>query len=334
MPERSWVTQGVQLGVEATPGTSVAANKKLTTVRISPGIQFNSEEVDPAGYKFITDIVPGQEWTEYEISGRSLSFTDIVYLLSSLLRTVTPTTPPTPANATARTWTFTPQPATDDTNTTFTIEQGSAVRAHKATYFMVNELGLRFNRQRIELTGRGMGPQLQDNIALTAAPTVVLPVKALPKKVDIWIDPTSAGLGTTKMLGVLEASFNVAGRYNPVWTLDSTKESYSGHVEGAARAELRLLFKANSEGMAHLQKMRDGTVQYLRLKVTGPNIEAGNDYYFQVDMAGKIRVPDRFEESNGLIAVPWTFSSVYDSAFGAAPGKAFTVEVQNALNAL
>jgi len=90
--ERASVYEGVQIGVETTPGTAVACNKRLL------GLQFDLENMTdiktyrPQGNKFITTSQQGKEMTSGRIEG-ILCFNDLVYLASCWLTTTTPTVP-------------------------------------------------------------------------------------------------------------------------------------------------------------------------------------------------------------------------------------------------
>lgn len=92
MAERASVFQGVQLGPETTPGTVVAATKKLLGFQMAAKPKVPSEVVFPQGQIGADDLVLGKDWSEADIKGM-LCYNDLVYLLGSLLLTVAPTTP-------------------------------------------------------------------------------------------------------------------------------------------------------------------------------------------------------------------------------------------------
>ena len=93
MPERATVYEGLQLGVESTAGTAVPALKRLgLELEITP--QVPTEALRPMGNKFSTDVVRQKEHCEGTLRGQ-VCYTDLVYLLSSLLCEATVTTPTT-----------------------------------------------------------------------------------------------------------------------------------------------------------------------------------------------------------------------------------------------
>lgn len=328
MPEVATVTRVVQVGVETTPGTSVAANKQLRSISIDPAVQTELQTLRAVGGKFPIAAALGKEWVEADLDG-FLTYTEIVYLLSSVLKSVTPTqiSPPT---GTAYRWTFTPAQTSEDTIKTFTVECGSAARAMKFTYGLVTGLSLSFNREQVELGGSMLGRSLQDNITLTASPTLIDVIPVVPSAVDVFLDTTAAGIGTTRLSRVLSAEFEISDRFGPIWTLDSTQTSFAAHVETEPKFTLKLTLEADSSGMGPLTAMRNGDKRFLRLKATGPNIETGNDYAFQLDMCGLVSEVGDFSDEDGVYVIEWTFAATHDPTWG----KALEVQVVNKLSAL
>jgi hypothetical protein len=94
MPERATVYEGLQLGVESTAGTAVPALKRLRGLELEITPQMPTEALRPMGNKFSTDVVRQKEHCEGTLRGQ-VCYTDLVYLLSSLLCEATVTTPTT-----------------------------------------------------------------------------------------------------------------------------------------------------------------------------------------------------------------------------------------------
>jgi len=94
MAERATVYEGLQLGVESTAGTAVPALKRLRGLELEITPQMPTEALRPMGNKFSTDVVRQKEHCEGTLRGQ-VCYTDLVYLLSSLLCEATVTTPTT-----------------------------------------------------------------------------------------------------------------------------------------------------------------------------------------------------------------------------------------------
>lgn len=323
MPERSSLTQGVQVGVETVPGTNVAANKKFVSIGITPAVQMDPVRFRPMGSKYNTIVTPGKEWVEADIEGVG-SYTELLYFFASLV--AAPGAPVT-IDGTGRTWTFTSAPSAEDTVKTLSVEQGGVVRAHKFSYGLVTELELTFNRDGVEVGGSMIGQRISDNITLTPAPTTMSQIPILPTDVDVFMDPTFGALGTTKLLRVLEATWTVGDRFNPVWVLNSTLGSFAAHVESEPNAQLTLLMEADAEGMGQLTQMRAGSTTFIQVKSTSPQLAGASTakYSLVLDCACKVAEVGDFTDEDGVYAIEWTFDLVYDGAWT----KAFEVKLTN-----
>lgn len=327
MAERSSLNQVVQLGVEATPGTSVAANKRLQSIGIEPSPSVEIDQFRPAGQKYRAITALGKEWTEASVTGRG-SYTEIVYMLSSVMTTAVITTPG--GATTTRKWVFTPSSTADDTPKTFTVEHGSSVRADKFTYGLVTEFNMTFNRNTIELGGTMIGRAITDNITLTATPTTIALVPILPTEVSVYIDSLHTALGTTKLTRAISAEFSLGSRFGPVWVLDAANNSFVNHIETEPDLTLNVMVQADAQGMALLSQLRDGATRFVRIEAIGAVLEAALTYTFTLDMAVKVVDTGGFSDADGVYAIEWNFVGVHDGTWG----KAVEISVQNGLAAL
>lgn len=323
MPERAALTQGVQVGVESTPGTNVAANKQLVSIGISSAVQMEPQRYRPMGSKFATIVVPGKEWQEADIDGVG-SYSELLWILSSVLKD--PGSPAT-VDTSAKKWTFSPANAAEDTVKTLSVEQGGTVRAHKFSYGLVTDLELTFNRDECTVGGTMIGQKISDGITLTSTPTTPPNVPIIPNEVDVYLDATSGAIGGTKLVRVLEATINIGSRFNPVWVLNSANASYVAHVEVEPTAEITLLMEADAEGMGFLTQMRAGSTKFLRIKGTSATLAGATTekYSLTWDAAVKVKEVGDFSDEDGVYAIEWTLEQVYDSGWG----KAFTVDLVN-----
>jgi hypothetical protein len=326
MAERSSLNQNIQIGVEATPGTAVAATKRLQSLGIEPSPNVEMAQFRPIGSKFNALSTLGKEWVEASLTGR-LTYTEIVYVLSSVISTATLTSP----GAGAEQWNFSPSDRSDDTPKTFTVEHGSGVRADRFSYGLVTELGIQFNRTSIDLTGSMMGRALEDAITMTAAPTPLPLVPVLPTQVSVYMDDTAAGLGSTKMTRMISGEFSLGSRFGPVWVLDAANPSFVNHIETVPDLSCTLTLQADSQGMGLLDTLRTGDSKFLRIEGIGGVIGAtAINYQFTLDMAGKISNTGGFSDQDGVYAVQFSLTGVSDGTWG----KALDVNVVNELTTL
>ena len=129
---------------------------------------------------------------------------------------------PTQQGATAAyKWTFTPAQSAEDTIKTFTVEQGSSVRAGRFAYGLVTQLGVKFDRSGVAVTGAMLGHAYEDGVTMTGTPAAIAVQPIQPTEVSVYMDTTGASIGTTKLTRVLRAEFEIGDRYSPLWTLNS-----------------------------------------------------------------------------------------------------------------
>lgn len=326
MAERASLLQSVQIGVESTSGTAVAANKRLLGTSIELGISANIRTFRPMGQKFATLAALGKEWAEGDLSGQ-LCYGDITYLLAGNQAYAAPAQQ---AATAAYKWTLTPAQAAADTLKTYTIEAGGAVRAHKAAFGMVDNLGYTINREEATIKGSVMGRAITDGISMTGSPTDIALKPVLATQVDVTMDSAGAGLGTTKLTRVLRVDWESGKRFNPVWAVDSAQTSWVDYVEVEPTPKFKLLVEADAAGMALLTSMRAGTKQFFRVKATGDLIASTYYYVFQHDLCGVVSDVTKFRDEDGVYAIEWTFDITYDSTWA----KAQEFQVTNTLTAL
>lgn len=326
MSERATIFQGVQVGVETTPGMGVAANKKLGALSISPAVKAEVNKFRPMGTKFPTLAALGKEWVEAGLSGQP-TYSEIIYVLSSVLGVDTPTL----LGTLAYEWVFAPSSTTADTVKTFTVEQGDATRAHKFVYGLVKSLQVNFSRGENTLEGSMLGRALTDGVTLTASPTAIELVPVLPTQVSVYLEDAQTDLDTADALErVLSVGWGISDRFGPLWALNRDNASWVTHVEQEPGLECTLKMEADAEGMGLLGTMRTGDTKFLRIEALGVEIETGYNYLLQIDTAVKVTDVSEFSDEDGVFAVEWSFSGVHDATWG----KATEVTVVNKLAVL
>lgn len=322
MTERATIFQSVQVGVEATPGTSVAANRSLQSISIEPAIKAEVKAFRPMGNKFPTISALGKEWSESKISGQP-TYDELAYLFSSLVSYAAPT------GTTEKTWAFAPASNNPDTVKTFTVEQGGSVRAHKFTNGIVTGLTLGFTREEISLNGTMLGAALQDGITMTGSPTAVPLIPVLPTQVKVYLADTAAGLaGATALTRPLSVEWSLTDRFGALFVLNGST-SFVSTLEKEPKLACKLKMAANAEGMGLLAQLRNGASKFLRIEATGPVITT-NPHKLTIDTAVKVTNVSDFSDEDGVYAIEWELTGVHDATWG----KAFNIGLVNTLAAL
>lgn len=312
MPERASVFGQVQLGLETTHGTLVAANRLLTSFDVMPTADVGVDIYRPQGNKFPTVAVAGKDFTTARIAGKP-TYSELIYPFSSLFGAATITGPNTDGGYTH---TYNPAATAPDAFSSFTVERGSSVGAERFTYGMFSQFGLNFDRDRADLSGAMLGRAQTTGITMTAAPTTIPLIPISPKEFSVYADPTSAALGTTKLGRLLRGNFQFgAGKYNPLWVVDSAQTSFVEVVESTPGATFSALVEADTAGMAFLANVRAGDTRFVRIQAVGPLIAGATSYTLTMNMAAKFGKPSEYRDEQGVYAIEYTWNVVFDAAW-------------------
>lgn len=322
MVDLATVYEKVQLGIEVTPGTGVAATKIVSATAIGGNPQATINRYRPSGYKFNTIHARGREWTEAPMAG-PMTYTEMLYWLSSAFSTAVITTPTNGVKT--RLWTFGVNSSAADTYKTYTVEVGSSVRGRKFTNGFVNSFGFNVSREEASLSGTMLGTAIQDDVAptvLTSAAEIPL-MPMLPEHFSVYVADTQAGLtGASAMTRAFGFGFNLSDKLRMLWPVNRAKTSFDGLVERAYDIGGELTVMADDAGYgAFLTAMRAGTSKFIRIEAQGASIESVTPEYFwkfQLDLATKISEPGGFDDDDGLVQTTWALGGVHDSTWGKA----------------
>jgi hypothetical protein len=271
MAERTFIANIINIGAESTHGTGVAASKRLECFDWTGGIGVDNKLYRPTGHLYSTVAEENMEWMDWTLGG-TLDYNGAVYVLSGAAGTGAITSHGT--SATAKDWKFTPPiiyPVVDPT--TYTIEQGDNVRAHKATYLLFTSFGYKMSRKDTSISGKMLSQAIQDNITLTASPTTVALAPVVGKHVNVYLDTTSANIGVTQLTRAFQVDYMFDAIYNGFYPLNRAQLSYTGHVNAAPKTSMKLLLEADSNGMSILTNMQQGTTLYMRTQALGLQID-------------------------------------------------------------
>lgn len=334
-PERASINQRVQIGAEATIGTSVACSKLLECFDWVMGINGDVTTYSATGHKYDQVSEENTEWTDFTVGGL-MDYNGVLYPLCGVMGATTPVAHA--SSVTAKDWILTPPVSGSVAPQTYTAQQGDSVRAHEFAYGLFTDFGYTLTRKGVKLAStKGIAQALTDGATLTSTPVAVALATMVAKQFNIYLDPTSAGLGTTQLLKVLQVDYAFAGVYGPFWPINRSNISFTSHVDVKPKSSVKLKVEADSVGMGLLTSLQQGTTQYLRVEAQGAQIASdggtGSDPIyngFQHDMAIKIGKPSTFSDDSGIFAIEWDCTIVEDSTWG----KAQTITVTNLITAL
>lgn len=326
MAEKATVFQGVQFGIETTPGQEVDATKQFGAVSFTPVFHHEGEGFVPLFSKYPTLVVPGKDWTEFTIDGR-LTYNEIVYLLSSLF--YPPGTVALESLATKTyVWTFGSNQTTADAGKTFTVEQGDATSAWQALGVRVGGLEITVSRTEASLSGSGLGGPIDtEGVTLTANPVQIVPQVILPQAFALKVADTQADLATATAL---------TRAFSLTWSLtDKIAQAFPigtdiATTEAPPTYESKLQLATDTVGLAFMSKMRSATKQWFELSATGPAIETGHYYKFDLVWPAIPREVSGPDDKDSIMVAEYTLQNVYDADLEGP----FVLTINNELSAL
>lgn len=272
VPEITTVNQKVQVGAESTSslGVSVPATKLLECFDFVPQINGDVIFYRPTGHKYNQSQEENTEWTDITLGG-NLDYNGVLYPLGGVMGSVAPVTHG--VSTVAKDWVFTPPVLGSIVPQTYTMEMGDSIRARKWTYGLFTDFGYKGTRKDFTVSGKMIAQPLADGITMTSSPTAVAIAPVVAKNVNVYLDPTSAALGTTQLTRVLSVDFNMTGVYGPLWVLNRATVGWTAHVDLVPQPVFKIKVEADQNGMAMLTYLQTGTTYWIRVNAQGAVID-------------------------------------------------------------
>jgi len=168
---RSSIFQGAAIAPEAAYGEFALPDTRLGGAGLSHAINAAVQSFKPKGNKFVTVANLGKEFTNISLEGK-LAYNDLPYLLSSLMKTVSPT-----GATAAKSWAFSKASNSPDSAKSYTAIFGDGqTRQDLVQGMMISELGFTFNRDDANLSGAGFAQAVREGasvlkLSITGIPT-------------------------------------------------------------------------------------------------------------------------------------------------------------------
>ena len=271
---RASVNQQVQLGVETTPGTPVAANRLLTAFTWTMGLKPTTKQFRGTGRQYPSASSLLTEMSAGKISGPG-DFAQMVYPMASLWGGLTPALH---AGAVAAyDWKWTPgiTGAYSAAAKSYTVQVGDVVDVEQYAYAVFHGLGYSFTRkQELQFDADLIAQTFTDGATLTPTPTFVEQVPATGAQFNLYLDSTSGGIGGTQLTDPLKVDFKASGYYDPYWPINRTNASFTSLIDKEKKHELKLTLQANTAGITFKGGYMDvGARAYVRVAGVGSLIE-------------------------------------------------------------
>lgn len=316
MGEKASIFQTVQIGIETTPGTPIAANKKLLATSLIPAVKVEGDTFRAMGNKYPSFAIINKEWSEAKVEGK-LTYNEVLYLLSSLLSQPLPVQQ---GATTAYKWTFISNTNAEDAGKTFTVEQGDANSAWRAAGVKVSGLEFTFNRDETSVSGTAIGQQLETGITLTASPTSMMPKPVLPAHLKLYMADSQAGLDSAQALSRgFSLTWSLTDKNALVWPVGQSPVL----IESEPKLEAKLSLATDTVGLGLITTMRAGSTKWLRIKAEGNTIETPYKYTVQIDFPAQVVDVGDFSDEDGIYLMEYALSGVHDATWD----KTFQVDV-------
>lgn len=344
MPTRSSAVQVAQIGKETVPGTPVAANRRLGSIKLTPKAEAETSDFRPSGNKYVTVVAENKAWTSFEAEGQP-TYEEIIYPLASVF--TAPVSAQVMAGATATgayTHTFTPKSEGLDSPVTYTVETGDATYGFQAALGLFTDFGLEVSREEVSMDGEMIAMRMKSK-ALTASPTQTSLTPILPGQVCVYLADNPTDLGQTtgtgvRLTNVISVNPSVGSRFSPTWFLNCQVDSFTSFVENAEPDfEVEFMAEADAEGLKWLDRLKTGKTAFLRVEATGPVIASKTEFptlqadvnaKMTWDFAVKVSDPGDFSDEDGVYAIGPTLTVVHDPAWGKASQVVVTNKVATA----
>lgn len=222
----------------------------------------------------------------------------------------------------SKTWLYTPELTTGiPTIKTATIE---AIRSDGTTNHYYGEAGYALTKGfDIEWTfnqAAKLGWEMFARARQTDTPTSSLVVYTtrevlVTPLLKVYLDTTWGGLGGTQLTGIVRhAKLSVVTGYMPNYTMDGrTDLDMVNHKVGNLSAKLSLLLELDSVGAARFTAYRANSGQFIRLINTGSAISGGGNETVQADGAYRFTAPPAMQVDGDQMLVACELESYYDA---------------------
>ena len=207
-------------------------------------------------------------------------------------------------------------------------------------YLMFHGWGYSFDRkQEVAFNADWFSQSLTDGATLTASPTNIALLPMTGAQCNVYLDTTSAGLGTTLLADLMKLDFKASNYYGQYWPINRAGTSFTSHIDKLPKCELKLTLTANTAGMAlRTAYLELDTVRcYVSVNITGPQIDGVHPTNAQMthNMACFISDVASFSDVDGDYAIEFTLQVAEDTTWTALTGgTAQTLLLQNLLSAL
>ncbi len=278
-----------QIGLEATPGTAVAATavwRGRITLQSDEKIVLPEEDAGVFG-GYDRSYIPFLGATA-EFDDTPATFEQLPYLLNAGIAKATPARDGT---GTGYIYTYTLAEDEEPEIATYTIEGGDNQQPEEMEYSFVNELTLKGASKEAVMMGAKWTGRRLTACSYTASLDVPAVSEILFGQGKLYIDDIDDAPGTTLVSGTLLGfELNLKTGLQPLYSADGAVY-FATHSLVSPEPTLELTLLHNAAGRAEVEAMQAQTPRLVRLKFEGPSLATAGTAYSKktliIDCTGK-----------------------------------------------
>ena len=285
----------IQIGQESTRGTGVAADIILLgrlsqTHEITWDAPEDEERNSLAMFHRQTNV--GQQVAlKYE---GNMTFQQVIHLLAMGIGALTTTQPDVGGSPTVYDHTFEPTLIALAAQKAYTVEYGDKKQEYESVFLMAEQLEFTFAIGESWQMGADLFGRFPTKSTFTGALTDPVVEDVIGQKSKLYIDTSWANLGNTQVSSsLISASIRIPTGLAPTRYADGTIE-LSDVAENKRAAEVELVFKHDTSGVAEYDKFAAGTLLFVRLETEGSVAENAFNFTTTWDFALRYTEPVEF----------------------------------------
>jgi len=273
--------QILQIAPEATAGTPATTGyKRLHALSLDVNAEFETEIDTAKGARFPTSQVLKKDMAKAGIGGKP-DFNEIDFALASVL--CKPTISGSGPSYT-RVYALLNTAPGGETRQTYTVQASTGGQNETYAGGLLADYQLQFDREAGITQGGNMllGALDTATALVTTGVADIAKSPMLSKGVDLWVADTYAGLGQAgnKVLLPFAYTWGINGRAEEYWALNSAYAGPAMYDEGEGQGYAGSLKVPSIYGLPKfLDKIRQGSLVYIRAEVVGKKLSTGPDVY-------------------------------------------------------
>lgn len=329
MTRRSFTNQEVQIGKEATHGAGGGAAHILGAATWTFGPKPTTKQFFNMGRHYASASALLTDESTGKLTGVA-DYDVVAYVLGSHWGAGAPALVAPSTTVYKYIWTPALTGKYADSALSYDIQVGDASDAEEYLFSLFNGFHYSFGRTtEITFDSDLLCQKMADGITKTATPTVREPTPLVGAQANIYLDSTSAGLGTTLLTAPMNVEFKADPYYKQFWPINRANNSFADVTDAAKKHELKIKLEADTTAIALKGSyLETGTRCYVRVDVQGPLIDVTNSLHasLQHDMACFVTGTQPFEDVDGVYAIEYTLQVAEDLTWGTGTAQKMTLQ--------